>query len=88
MIRVTSDAYNWFKTLSDKHISSTEELNSRTNICVNCPNMIKTLGVERCNECGCLIFLKSRLKSQECPLGNWEPILNSDGDNLPSAAFF
>ena len=42
--------------------------NGRYEICQTCPSftILKT-----CKECGCIMPLKVRLKSSECPLGKW-----------------
>lgn len=41
---------------------------SRYEICQTCPSftILKT-----CKECGCIMPLKVRLRSSECPLGKW-----------------
>ena len=32
----------------------------------------KVAGGVLCGKCGCVIFLKTKWKSQECPVGKWE----------------
>lgn len=45
-----------------------ETVDNRYEICQTCPSftILKT-----CKECGCIMPLKVRLKSSECPLGKW-----------------
>ena len=39
----------------------------RKNICVSCPH--HDFGV--CDECGCYLAAKIKLKDEECPVGKW-----------------
>ena len=41
---------------------------TRLDICKLCPSLLK--GVT-CKECLCFVHLKTRFKSQQCPLGKW-----------------
>ena len=49
----------------------------RLSICNDCPERrehsqgrpLKKLS--RCPECGCIISLKAKLSTEECPLGDW-----------------
>ncbi|MEO1263978.1 MAG: DUF6171 family protein [Bacteroidota bacterium] len=50
-----------------------EERQQRNAICKNCEHSI--LGQKTCSVCGCVIWLKSRLKTEDCPKGKW-PALN------------
>ena len=43
--------------------------NERFNICLNCPKLTKPL--LQCSECGCFMKVKTKISSQECPLGKW-----------------
>lgn len=49
------------------------ERTRRLEICEGCPRYKrgKIEVLNKCLECGCLIFAKSWLKSAECPLGKW-----------------
>lgn len=40
----------------------------RRNICAQCPEK-NPVGI--CNQCGCVILLKTILRSSECPMGHW-----------------
>jgi len=42
----------------------------RFAICEACPRLFKPTGT--CMECGCFMRVKTRIKSQRCPLGKWE----------------
>lgn len=56
---------------------SKEEFKERLSLCNSCPERLKDCGnnkltkFSRCPECGCFIYLKARLKTEECPLGDW-----------------
>lgn len=40
----------------------------RRAVCAACPEK-NPVGI--CNQCGCVIFLKTMLRSAECPTGRW-----------------
>ena len=47
----------------------------RLDICNTCPSKVEDKDSEifnTCNECGCLLQLKSRSMESKCPLGKWE----------------
>jgi hypothetical protein len=47
-------------------------IEDRRVICRACPASVKVLGgVSKCEECGCFIGPKTRLKSERCPRGKW-----------------
>jgi hypothetical protein len=59
-----------------------ELVEERLSICATCPSRVRTLGVDRCGECGCLLRLKTRLLQHidflhmkkvttACPLKKW-----------------
>jgi hypothetical protein len=41
----------------------------RLNICKACPRLFKP--TMQCKECGCFMRIKTRMKSQSCPIGKW-----------------
>jgi len=49
----------------------------RLKLCNECPERLeKNNGrvlrkLSRCPECGCIISLKAKLYTEECPLGDW-----------------
>lgn len=45
------------------------EFNSRYNICLSCPELIKLS--KQCRQCGCLMNVKTKMKAARCPLGKW-----------------
>lgn len=49
-----------------KYVTAAEQLR-RLNICAICP--AKRVGV--CTKCGCVINLKTKLKTEKCPLNKW-----------------
>ena len=46
-----------------------EEIERRMATCRGCENFIH--GQNRCAMCGCFAALKSRMRSQHCPVGKW-----------------
>lgn len=44
---------------------------ARLEICSTCPERIKQLGLDVCNECGCPLMAKTRSSDSKCPLGKW-----------------
>ena len=49
--------------------SDRELIESRLEICNQCPNFNKIL--IKCRKCGCFMRLKSTLKNAQCPIGKW-----------------
>jgi hypothetical protein len=45
-----------------------EQLAQRRALCDACEHK---LPIGLCSQCGCVIFLKTKWKSQSCPLGKW-----------------
>lgn len=41
----------------------------RFNICLECDRLF--LPTRQCKECGCFMKIKTRMKSQHCPLDKW-----------------
>ena len=56
------------------NINDTLSAAERLAICGSCERKKTTLGIDSCSVCGCLIELKARIKSSECPLEKWIPI--------------
>lgn len=60
----------------NKYVSK-EDFKERLRLCNSCPERLKASGNQsltkfsRCPECGCFIYLKGRLETEECPLGDW-----------------
>ena len=73
------------KGLVNKTFDKNSELvNERSKICEKCPSNVKeknkvfaiedevkSISNRMCNECGCALPLKLRVKSEFCPLGKW-----------------
>jgi hypothetical protein len=51
---------------------SDEVAQKRMEVCKGCPHFVITLGQPRCNECSCLMALKTKLAGMKCPLHKWE----------------
>jgi len=60
----------------DNHIEipirEIDSIHLRRNICKTCPERKKILNtVEYCGQCGCVIFLKTAITTEKCPLDKW-----------------
>jgi len=66
-----SNNYNmpWHKVDPSVSISSEEESSQRFSVCLSCPELIKETST--CKQCGCFMFLKTKLKDAKCPLNKW-----------------
>lgn len=47
------------------------EAERRMDVCKTCPSYVETLDVPRCNDCGCLMSLKTKLADMKCPQDKW-----------------
>jgi hypothetical protein len=45
----------------------------RVNTCKSCQYLENLYGMEYCTKCLCAMWIKVRLASSRCPIGNWEP---------------
>lgn len=52
-------------------LASSEEYERRLQICSRCPNYKKTLGIGRCNLCGCVLAVKAKIDAMKCPDKKW-----------------
>ena len=50
---------------------SKEEHERRMAVCAGCPKMKTLAGQPQCEECGCLLTIKSQLDGMKCPLNKW-----------------
>jgi hypothetical protein len=54
--------------LQKKHYIEDETVvEARRDLCNECPQA----RAGRCRECGCIIRLKTKLKTEACPIGKW-----------------
>lgn len=53
---------------AQRFFASDELVTQRSEICSTCPSYSQ---LKICTECGCIIPLKTRLKSAVCPIGKW-----------------
>ena len=56
----------------NKYLTS-EERQLRNSICKICEYAV--FGKKTCSVCGCVIWLKSRLRTEECPKGKWPVVV-------------
>lgn len=48
-----------------------QTLDARIGICAACEFRIASALGAMCAKCGCLLSLKTRLRSADCPIGRW-----------------
>lgn len=61
------DSRPWHLITQDPVDEDTEE--KRYNICLLCPELIKS--TKQCKKCGCFMKAKTKIKSSRCPIGKW-----------------
>lgn len=47
---------------------------ARNAICDECPHLRKRGGVRQCGQCKCILNCKTRVPSEECPIGKWKAV--------------
>ncbi|WP_244265265.1 DUF6171 family protein [Leptospira kmetyi] len=45
---------------------------SRLEVCLSCPFLVKRIFSEQCSVCFCFVRLKTKVKSESCPIGKWK----------------
>lgn len=70
-IKTFSEAVKNF-VLDGAQLTSKEELKNRESVCESCP----FLNGQMCNDCGCLLPAKRRMRLEQCPVGKWLPDLH------------
>ena len=58
------DLLNPMTKPADKELSKL-----RLEICLDCPELIKT--TKQCKKCGCFMAAKTKLEKATCPIGKW-----------------
>jgi hypothetical protein len=46
-----------------------EVSNTRYDICLQCPELIKI--TKQCKKCGCFMSAKTKYEAAKCPIGKW-----------------
>lgn len=54
-----------------KYVTEPEQ-KARLDICANCHRKGRRFGKDICTLCGCFLDLKTKLKTEECPLSKWK----------------
>jgi len=49
-------------------ISTQESYNNRMNACKSCEHFKMPI----CGKCGCMMMVKARMATSECPIGKWK----------------
>jgi uncharacterized paraquat-inducible protein A len=67
---VTSDDVKpWDLLKPSTQYVSDDEAGERYSVCLKCPELNEL--TKRCNECGCFMAVKTKLKLAVCPLNKW-----------------
>lgn len=64
-IELTQSITTWAK--AGMPLSKLETLQVRLNTCKTCEHFKGGI----CDKCGCVIFIKARLATSQCPIGKW-----------------
>jgi len=60
------------------HKKKTKELKEkRLAVCKECEHVrdLKNRGwINYCNLCGCMLLVKARIRSSDCPIGKWDEL--------------
>jgi hypothetical protein len=62
--------YSLSKIKSDKLLYG-DNLENRAKICRTCEHKKQVVEVDVCEKCGCILVLKTKLKSSTCPINRW-----------------
>lgn len=68
ILNFSKSLYNHFLNLF-RHVSK-KEASRRLNICKECKYY--TPDTSRCKECGCYLLIKTKWKSEDCPIHKWD----------------
>lgn len=68
------DSRPWHILEKERIIQDQSIIDKRMEICRACPEFLKL--TNRCNKCGCVMPLKTKIRQAECPIGKWgqEPL--------------
>jgi hypothetical protein len=73
--KIINGAIGVAKNILDIDIAPGILVNQRRDICLKCEyNSGHMTSSSMCKKCGCFIILKTRLKSEECPIQKWSKI--------------
>lgn len=63
------DSRPWHLLDPERLIEDKDIIAKRLEICKACPELIQA--TSQCKKCGCVMTLKTKLSSAECPIGKW-----------------
>ncbi len=86
-VNLTGSALDTLKMLKEKGVVLADDatFEKRISICETCPYLISTMGINRCNICGCGLTMKVRLASSECPIGKWKRMTSEEIDRMKNS---
>jgi hypothetical protein len=67
--KALGDTRPWDMVNPNVERASDEEAETRYNMCLSCPELIKL--TKQCKKCGCFMAAKTKLKVATCPIGKW-----------------
>ncbi|MCG6170243.1 DUF6171 family protein [Leptospira sp. FAT1] len=50
---------------------NTKFSDERLDHCLSCSLLVKSFLSERCSVCSCFVRLKTKVRSESCPIGRW-----------------
>jgi hypothetical protein len=77
-----------YDTLKQKGVLFADEgtFQKRIDVCMGCPHLMSTVGVNRCSICGCGLLLKVRLATSSCPINKWVRMTPTEIDQMKSGS--
>jgi hypothetical protein len=63
LLQAAKDIFTW-------NFASRGVAKQRMDTCNQCPAKHPTRN--QCTACGCVLYIKTKLKNSECPMDNWE----------------
>lgn len=76
LLNLSETAADSIKLYKEKGVffAPKDVVHARIDICAACPHTTHTMGVWRCQVCGCGLTLKLRMAASSCPIGKWRPM--------------
>jgi hypothetical protein len=79
MTEAATAARKTVAALTGDNGATPEQIQSRATQCRECPSRVRQAGIDWCGKpfnktdttCGCVVWAKIRVRSEECPQGKW-----------------
>lgn len=72
LMKATGKAVKHTVTKRDSIVATTELVSERMSKCLQCPHITRNKhNSPRCTKCGCWLNVKTAVRTEECPIGEW-----------------